>query len=497
MALQNCCFSNSNLVFNRQHDDINATTIQKHCRGFLGRRHLKEIKQKESNAATLLQSYIRQHAAQKSYEEEPDYSLFEAAKSYTEDPEKLKEVPNPSYGVNRLKIFMPNDLEVVIRACENSNDFSRFTKTQQAYAICFQHKFRCIEVPKVRMQRSFSVETRLPNANSSAMKGMAFYYQNQEHYTEAVKEFTSLLCYGSFWDDIIGGDKNIINYLGIAQVPRFDNLLLYSAEQENETLFKIGLVDLQTFVLNSRPDGYIVYQAMSTSCQLFPYHFDAILEQGKKEVQKVGQKEDKVFYNLSEEHISQLCEEASKSLEIYKIVCENNFSFYRRHNITLQNQMAITLSNERKDELKNHMGSFVRNMHTHGLKGYFGIRDCLKGDPDVSAHRFQEELCPKMIALVEERLKRMYSFSSKSKPTSYGELIEKRMNRRAVTTSLSENFQSDEEESDGSTLLREIFKSEFPPTLEIFEEILNQLVKGGELSYYKAHVYSSDDLIFF
>ena len=46
-------------------------------------------------------------------------------------------------------------------------------------------------------------------------------------------------------------------------------------------------------------------------------------------------------------------------------------------------------------------------------------------------------------------------------------------------------------------LLKEIFKKQSQPTFALFEEILNQLVKGKELSYYKAHAYDDADLIFF
>lgn len=93
-----------------------------------------------------------------------------------------------------------------------------------------------------------------------------------------------------------------------------------------------------------------------------------------------------------------------------------------------------------------------------------------------------------------------YIFSSSSISTSlinYGEVIEGRMIDAGITSGLQSQFQRNEKKSDSSALLQTVFKSKFPPIFAIFEEILNQLVKGGELSYYKAHVYGSDDLIFF
>jgi hypothetical protein len=466
-----------------------AITIQKHYRGYLTRKRIKEIKKRE-RAALTIQSFVRMRVAQKLYEQEKkhvlSYALFERAKSYTEDSVKLTSAPNAPQGANKYKIYMPLDLPVVIRVCKDEKDFSRFPKMQQALAICSKNKFRCIEVPKARLQGSFIVEERLPGENASTIKGMAFYYENREHYKEAIKEFTTFLCYG-YLSDIVGGNKHIINYLGISKVPRFDNLLLYSIEHNGEKLYKIGIIDFETFQLNStKPSRCDVYYAIRSSVQLFPYHFDDIIELGI------------TFFKMSRKDIESLRAESQKSMQLYKIVCEDNFSFYERHNITLQKQTIFTITSERREELKRHMGAFVRNMHEHGLEDYLDACNCLNGDPDESALCFQEKLFPKMIRLVEEEFKAIFSSSSTSIPlTHYGELIEERMVTEAITSGLARQFQSDEEKSDSYALLQTVFSSVLPPIFAIFEEILNQLVKGGELSYYKAFVYGSADLIFF
>jgi len=203
-----------------------ALTLQKHCRGYLIRKDVKEIKERE-RATLAIQSLLRMHAAQKALEHEKkhalNHSLFEKAKDYTEDTIKLACLPNASQGANSHKIYMPQNLPVVIRACDNITNTSRFPKMMQARTICFDNELRHVVVPKARLQGDFIIEERLPSENDSIIKGMVFYYENRELYTDAVKEFVSFLYYG-YLGDIIGGITHIFKYLGDYQVPRFDNL---------------------------------------------------------------------------------------------------------------------------------------------------------------------------------------------------------------------------------------------------------------------------------
>jgi hypothetical protein len=472
-------------ILKKKRNDAAVTVFQKHCRGYLIRERVKKIKEHE-RAVTTIQSIIRMHVAQKIYEQKErhmlSYFLFERARTYTEDSVKLANAPKAPQGACKYKIYMPQDVPVVIRECANKSDFDRFPQMTQARAICSENNLHHVVVPKARQHGNFIIEERLPNDNASTIKGMVFYYENRAAYTEVVEEFTSFLCFG-YLSDIVGDNKHIINYLMFSEVPRFDNLLLYFTEHGKEKLYNIGIVDLETFELNSlKPSAFQVYQALASSVQLFPYHFNVIIERGKK------------FCNIEQKEIVILSEKCLRSRELYKIVCEGNLSFYQKHNITLQNQILISLTLKRREVLKEHMGSFVRNMHDHGLKGYFGVRNCLNGNPDANARRFQEELCPKMISLVEKMFNNIFSSSSKvNPPISYGELIERRMVCTEITSALQRQFT----ESDSYALVKEIFKDEYPPTFPIFEEILKQLVKDGELSYYQAHIYGSKDLIFF
>lgn len=402
------------------------------------------------------------------------YPLFEGAKKYTDDSVKLASAPHAPHGANADKIYMPQDLPIVIRVCKNERDFSRFPKMTQARTICSEeNKFHHLVVPKARLQGNFIIEERVPSKDATTIKGMAFYYENREFYTEAVKEFTSFLCYG-YLDDIVGGNKHKLNYLGLAQVPRFDNLLLYAAEDDLEKLCKIGIIDIETFRLNSsKPSDWNVYYALSSSVQLFPYHFEVIIDTGK------------TFCDVPQEAVEALRAESLKSKQLYKIVCEDNLSFYQRHQITLENQILVSITLERREELKKLMGSFLHKMHDRGFN-----QDCLNGNPDEIVHYFQDKLFPKMITSIETRFSKISSFSAPS--ISLGELIERRAVFNGFTSGLAQRLENDEVK-----LIKEIFKDDFPPTFRIFEKILKELVKGGELSYYKAHVYSSDDVIFF
>ena len=203
-------------------------------------------------------------------------------------------------------------------------------------------------------------------------------------------------------------------------------MLLYFTEHNNEKLYKIGIIDSETFKLNSSKPNTRIRYALSACIQLFPYHFEVIIEWGK------------TFCDIDPNYIEVLREKSLKSMQLYKIVCEDNFSFYQKHHITLQNQVLFSLTPERKEEIKKHMGSFVRTLHDHGLKDYWSARDCLNDDPDASAHRFQEEICPIMISLIEKKFNKILTTSSKgAQPGSYGELIEKRMVNDGITTALN------------------------------------------------------------
>src|ERR1700733_3085672 len=173
-----------------------TTAIQKFCRGYLAKKHIQEIK----TAVMCIQSFIRRDLVLKKMEQEKrhilDYALFEKAKKLTEDSSNLGFLQRAPQGENRNKILMPKELPIVIRVCENDEDWSRFSKMTVARTLCVEKNFQHLDVPKARLHGHFIIEERLPDVNASTIKGMEFYFKNLEDYTDAVIEFTSFLCFG-------------------------------------------------------------------------------------------------------------------------------------------------------------------------------------------------------------------------------------------------------------------------------------------------------------
>jgi len=274
-------------------------------------------------------------------------SLFEQAKQCIDNPSQLSQLPHPSNGASRDRIYLPQDMPIVIRFCENPTDIKRFSKMDEAHAICEKIGSRHLIIPNARVHGNFIIEDRLPNENDSAIKGMAFYYENQSYYTEAIAEFTSFLCYGNL-TDIAGNDAHSLRGLGLTLIPRFDNLLLYSVIEQSQQVYKIGFIDLETLYIHSEnPTLEEVKKALWVSIQLFPYHFDTIIATGKS------------LCYLPAETIDELTKLCQKSRQLYKIVCEDNSAYYKKNTITFETPIFHSLTESKMEELKKNISHYL------------------------------------------------------------------------------------------------------------------------------------------
>ena len=435
--------------------------------------------QLKDDAATQIQSLIRRHIAFQKSEAAQRHALsaplFAEAKKYTEDQAWFQLLPCAPQGKTSYHIRMPKDLPVVIRSCQNDRERNRFPKMKQALHLCEEKHLTHLTVPKARMQGDFIVEEKLPNENETPLKGMAFYSQNRAFYTDAVQEFTTFLYYAEL-GDIVGETQHRLHLLHISEIPRFDNLLLYAVCEGTEKSFKIGIIDIEKFSLRDSIDGRADHDVLIKCVQLFPYHVEEILAVGRSFADVPG-------YKIQEVH-----EAAAKAKQLYEVVYDNNVAFYERNKIAPEHQVLVPITPARKEVLKQHMGHFVQAKIEEGKADYD-----LGGDPDLAMKCLTEQLIPFMLDLIEDELKDDLATACRKNPLSPAELIESRSIFEAVTCALRDKLKI----SDSRGLVAAVFKCRLAPTYNLFEEILKQMVVGGELSYYKSRVYSFEDVIFF
>jgi len=399
-------------------------------------------------------------------------SLFEKAKQYIDDPTMLAKAAHPVSGASRETIYIPNDLPIVIRDYKNKQGNQRFFKMKEAYTLCEKLQAGHLEVPKARLYETYLIEEKLPNQHGAAIPGMAFYFENHHFFTKAVLELTAFLCYANV-TDIVGNDGHKLKNLNISLIPRFDNLLLYCTEEDDKKIYKIGLIDLETLDLTSLPPTLLdVKNAMSQTIQLFPYHFEKIIELGK------------TFCQLSSETIEELRKLSEKSQELYQIVCSGNLSFYQKNNITPQNQLLAPITEKRKEEIKKQLSMSFSN------------RKFFKNSDGVT-RRFEEEAFPQLIALLQNKLVKIHTVRCEDKqlPLSYGELIDKRLFAGPFTQQLYNQVATAPTNASLRQTLDEIWTEDMEIDIDYFKEILELLAQGGELAFYRRK--DGHDFLFF
>lgn len=430
----------------------------------------------DNDAAITLQNAIRKYYAQNELANLQSSILprkiFEIGRKYASDQKMLNKLSHPMQGRQAARIYMADDLPLVIRKCPNNA--IRYRNMEQARNLCRKLDLQHVVIPKARLVHPFLFEEKILDSHASSIKGMAFYYQNQDLFGDAIVDFIRFLC-SSKLDDLVGNSDHIINSLNLGNIPRFENLLLYSVEEKGKTEIKVSPIDIENFALGI-PNLQNIYLAIKIGVQLFPYHARLITNTAKSCC--IKQEELKKQLPRFEKTIESL-ENQSKNL--YSKMVVNGLAYFKEHQITPSNHHWIPISEQRKSAIGGKIKQTLMDIHKQALPQlYWNPKGCLLGNSEESAEKFRTEVFPKMLELIENVFSETCKQILKDKLKFEGELLESRMNRFSLANSLSDDFYKVYPSIHTSILAES--ESVLPV---IFKEILKDMAANGEMLYYK------------
>ncbi len=422
-----------------------------------------------------IQNRVRGYLERKKFyviqNEKDNLALTEFARKYLLDPQMLTTVPHPPRGRNRSKIYIPSDVPVVIKACQETKDFQRFFNMQKAKTIRRSNRLLSLCVPKAHLldvgTSSFILEEKLPNGNANSLAGMVFYYENRDFYKKAVLDFANFLSFGHL-KDIVGNNKSWLESLiKGAHVPRFDNLLLYFTECNGQKLYKIGIIDLEEFeVYKSEPSRNQIFIALKRTLQIFPYHYVDLLNTWA----------DRIDQKMVNE-LHKICE---NSTLLYESVCAKPLAFYDKHRISEKNQIFVPLTPVRQIDIIDKIIDFLCIVENK----------CRIFQNNLNKlELLRKAILPDLISFAEKILRNNFNkcISESSEILNKGELIQSRIFTGKITEFMSDHYLK---EMDKKTLgtIQLIFRSTKPETFFkifclIFREFLIKL-SGEEIAFY-------------
>lgn len=289
----------------------------------------------------VIQSAARGYLIQKSIKKHliPE-ELFNSSVKIVLSEEALKNAEHPIDGKSRDTIFMIKELPIVIRP----KNMERFHKAWKFREICLDQKYTNIVIPEITLHGKYSIEKRIPNTNKTVIDALFFYMDNKENYTEAVKEFTALLCH-LLLKDLVGGSSSLFNHFTDSRVPRYDNVLLFSEKTEKGTHYKIGLIDTEHCQLEK--SKFHFEDTLDTAIAFFPYHFDEIIEIGKKHA------------SLNNTLLTRLKNRRDGYLEIFKVV-EGHKKLLEQRGVTVTSPIkSFSMDDERKNSLIRSLTDYI------------------------------------------------------------------------------------------------------------------------------------------
>ncbi|MBN9376788.1 MAG: hypothetical protein BGO14_01315 [Chlamydiales bacterium 38-26] len=452
-----------------------ATKIQNAFRGHLARVALKQMQfeklERQKLTATIkIQSVFRAHLAQIAFKNEKrhllSYSLYEQAKPLIDESEKLRDLPTADSG--RTRVYLLNDLPIVLKQSGSPENRKRFDKMKEARKICDDNNYSCLVIPTARIHGNFIIESRLPiRKNHDTKEQIGFYLDHLAQFTEAVEEFTSFLCQSEL-SDITGGTNDAYSTLSTVPIGRYDNVAMYLEEGDG----KLGLIDLESFYPKSKSEQLEAFFACREAVRLFPHHLDAIINAANKFDPKI------------ESHRKALEEERDYVLEYFKKAYQNHLDFVKEKNIDLTNPIKFdAISLIRKDQIREAIEVLIQK-ENNDLR----FENCLGETPDVTMKLFNEMAFPEIFdytqKFITDLLKDQLEYHVGSTAiSSYSKLI----SARTLEFSYGSNEYEDLKRLIASKLDMLTFTSKFKKTQfasEIVYAILKELEKGKEIAYY-------------
>lgn len=260
-----------------------------------------------------------------------DSRIVAQVQPYLDNPKLCASLPRAPNGIT--PVYIPKDVSVVLKYCDNGRAKFRFSQTMKAAALCHQNGYKRMVVPKAHVHNNFIIEDKLP-VRHAEKANVGLYVENREKFTLTAREFTSFLCQSNH-DDLLVYDK-----LFPSEVPRcrHDNVCFFlgtnNKTEIRENLDQVGLVgflDLEEFSLISGKQGSDFYlSACKTALCFFPYHledilnvikeFDHMILNHQSELQKYQQKVLEYFNKLYLDHADFLKEKQIAPTEPLKMI---------------------------------------------------------------------------------------------------------------------------------------------------------------------------------
>lgn len=432
--------------------------------------------QEQNPSIIKIQSYFRMSLAQRKAEENKrnllDPALFEKAKPYMHDSNKLDELHRTC---GRTPVYLHD--EFVIKHC-GLNTQERFKKMNQAREIVYNNKYTCLEIPKAcTYNGEFLVENRLPIMKGIDMKvQIGFYLDHIDQFNTAVEEFTGFLCQSSL-DDIVGNRTD--GYASLCQnIGRYENVAMYLEEKDGVFHGKIGLIDLEEF----KPTPRNVFSACKDAVCLFPHHLETIINTAKKFDSNIE------YWRKDLEGLK------NEQLEFFKVAYQDHLDFVKEKNFDLSDPFkSVEISNERQEQIK---GIIEQIMHKEN-ENKIGIYENFLGkNVDETVKLFKETSLPKILNKIlnfinkplkeicyQENFLICYKPKDPSEIISYSHLVSTRTleySRSEFTyLSLKDSIQED---LSNLAFANKYRKSDF--AVMIIDTVFKELEKGKEIAYF-------------
>lgn len=292
---------------------------------------------------------------------------------------KLREAKN-----GRSQVFLHNDFVLKRdRTCSSlaEKNQSRLEVTKKIRKFCTANSYNHLIVPRVGLYGAFIVEDRIPISSCYIRGYMSLYLENYEKFTEAVREFTELLCQTEGWD-LTGGRDPYPTFPG-KPPGRYDNIPLYL---DNEKGF-IGLIDLEGVGLIREPlknEECNLLGVAKLAIYLFPYHFEEIMGVLQKRSPNIKNHQDRLEVIRNQ------------SLETFDIMVKNHADFIKRKQITLDNPIKFDrLTKERERQLQDVFLKKLIEWNENGHEEFMGpFEGCLGEDPQKTLSEFSQKVFP-------------------------------------------------------------------------------------------------------
>ena len=225
------------------------------------------IETKEEKAAIIIQKHVRGFLGRKSF---LPLGLHLKLKSAIA---AINKSTQRAFG-GKTPVYLPKiadlSLDVIFKKTGVPYAISRFDQMQYVRKILRKQGCDHLVIPKVNLCGEFLVEQKLP-IHGLCYHNMGIYLNHIRSFDAAVKELVGLFSEIRIYDLVYRCPTFSLN-LHSKDLVRYDNLPLYIDESHGERVGKIGLIDLELL-------GHPSAEGLYDLARIFPYHLEIIHQQ--------------------------------------------------------------------------------------------------------------------------------------------------------------------------------------------------------------------------